>query len=160
MESKRSGSIIDDLSLTNGLVRYNTEAISVEERRWWSGGHTGPATCEKDRLRDLYGTAVELTQMNRTADLFQKRNLALHKELDNMKRQLNESERKRYALSSSSSDDGSKEKEDKKIEKIVKKVLRAYRATTNVPPELSREEREYYGLVETPWRAACLDSRR
>ena len=127
--------------------------MSVEERRWWSGGHSGPATCEKDRLRDLYRSAVEhanvlkteLTQMNRTADLFQKRNSALHKELDNVKRRLNESERKRYAMSSSSSDDGREEKEDKKIEKIVKKVLGAYEATTNVPPELSREEREYYG---------------
>ena len=159
--TQQLGSIVDDLSPTNGLVRYNTDAISVEERRWWSGGHSGPATCEKDRLRDLYGAAVEhanvlkteLTQMNRTADLFQKRNSALHEELDNVKRRLNESERKRYAMSSSSSDDGSEEKEDKRIEKIVKKVLGAYKATTNVPPELSRAEREYYGLIETPYHS-------
>merc|ERR1711911_319474 len=75
-------SIIEDLSPTNGLVRYNTEAISIEERRWWTGRHSEPAVCEKDRLRELYGAAVEhsnvlrteLTQINRTADLFQKRN--------------------------------------------------------------------------------------
>ena len=159
--TQQLGSIIDDLSPTNGLVRYNTEAISVEERRWWNERNSGQDTCEKDRLRDLYGAAVEhanvlkteLTQMNRTADLFQKRNSALHEELETVKRRLNESERKRYAMSSSSSDDGSEEKEDRRIEKIVKKVLGAYRATTNVPPELSREEKEYYGLIETPYHS-------
>ena len=65
-------SIVEDLSLTNGLVRYNT---SIEERRWWAGRHSKPAVCEKNRLRELYGAAVEhsnvlrteLTQINRTA---------------------------------------------------------------------------------------------
>ena len=94
-------SIIEDMTSTNGLVRYNTDEMTVEEKRWWSGGYTATANCKKDRLRELYGTAVEhtnvlrteLTQMNRTADLFQKRNSALQEELTSVKRQLNESER-------------------------------------------------------------------
>ena len=154
--------IVDDLSPSNGLVRYNTEPITAAEKRWWTDRQVGPDTCEKDRLRELYGNAVEhvnvlkteLTQLNRTADLFQKRNSDLHEELAQVKRQLNESERKRYAMSSSSStDDGSEEKEERKITKIVHKVLQATRATSNVPPALSREERVYYGLAEEPYHS-------
>ena len=42
-------------------------------------------------------------------------------------------------MSSSSSDDGTEEQEDKRIEKIVRKVMEARNllsATSNVPPEL------------------------
>ena len=55
--------------------------------------------------------------------------------------------------SSSSSDDGSDEKEERRITRIVHKVLQATKATTNVPKEMSREERVYYGLAEEPYHS-------